>query len=66
VCTSAGEVRNVRGWLVFLGKIVAAKDDDESGYAHALRWYSFKPIAAWRGIASAGEVAGRLVPSERR
>jgi hypothetical protein len=55
-CHPVDDARNMRGWLVFLGEFVASKDDDESGYAHALRFYSFKPVKAWRGVASPDEI----------
>jgi hypothetical protein len=52
--------RSSRGSLVFLGEFVRAKDDDESGYAEALRMFYFKPLEAWRGVTSADEIGGAL------
>jgi len=59
-CHPADDPRNVHGSRVFLGEFVATMDDDESGYAHALRGYTFKPLQAWRGLASAKETGGVL------
>ena len=37
---------------MFVGEFVKTVDDDESGYAEALRQYYFKPSIAWHGIKS--------------
>ena len=55
---AGGPPRNAPASLVFVGEFVGAKDDSESGYAHALRSYRFKPLRSWRGVASADETGG--------
>lgn len=43
--------------VVFVGELIATKDDDESGYAHAIRSYAFRPIMAWRGVTRPDPIA---------
>jgi hypothetical protein len=64
-CHPSGDPpRNASAWLVFVGEFAGARDDDESGYAHALRIYSFRPLRAWHGLASADETVGvQFIPN---
>ena len=44
-------------YMVFAGEFVGADDDLETGYASFFRYYRFKPVLAWKGVASENEVS---------